>query len=550
MTTEERIKQIKNEAFGNNLWKYVQFCSWCRWYPDLFLDLCKPETGGIHLDLDQRVYLRSIIRFVSLYGVFPRGYSKTFCEELAMELCAIFFPGIELAMTAQTKENAADLIKDKHSEIMRFYPILKNEVAGTNFSKGIAKVEFVNDSKIDNLANAQTSKGQRRRRINIEESALLNNSLFEDALAPIVEVGRNTVGRLGIVDPQELNQQINFFTTSGYRGTDEYERCLGMYKDMVNLNGCMVLGGSWFLPCWYGRGSTKSQILKKKADMSTTAFAQNYESKWVGCADSALVNINKLINCRSLPNTAKEANGDDEYYLGVDVARSQNTQNNRSSIAVVRVKRNKNKTKITSFEVVNIISIPNILNFTAQACVVKKIKNLYNGRMVVIDGNGLGAGLIDECLKESYDPITHEPLGCWNTINDDNTPEYPDEAETCVYNLKAQSYQTQIVANFIDVVDSGKLRLLEKKQLSDFTVAQQEDYDIEVAPYFQTDALFEEIANLKLKQLNNGKLTIEKVVSKLDKDRVSALIYVLWYINEDSKNNSYSSDYEYEVYIN
>ena len=106
------------------------------------------------------------------------------------------------------------------------------------------------------------------------------------------------------------------------------------------------------------------------------------------------------------------------------------------------------------------------------------------------------------------------------------------------------------MANFIDIVDSGKLRLLEKKQLSDFTVAQQEDFEIEVAPYFQTDALFEEIANLKLKQLNNGKLTIEKVVSKLDKDRVSALIYVLWYISDNNKNNSFSSDYEYEVYIN
>ena len=41
---------------------------------DLFLDLITPETGGIRLDLDQRVFLRGLGRFMRLYGTFPRGY--------------------------------------------------------------------------------------------------------------------------------------------------------------------------------------------------------------------------------------------------------------------------------------------------------------------------------------------------------------------------------------------------------------------------------------------------------------------------------------------
>ena len=77
------------------------------------------------------------------------------------------------------------------------------------------ELSFTNGSRIDVLANAQTSKGQRRNRIQIEESALIDNTTFEDALKPIVEIGRTTQGKLGIPDPQELNQSINFFTTSG-----------------------------------------------------------------------------------------------------------------------------------------------------------------------------------------------------------------------------------------------------------------------------------------------------------------------------------------------
>lgn len=490
------------------------------------------------------------MRFVSLYGVFPRGWGKTYDEVLAMELVAIFFPSIDLAMTAQTKENAAELLRDKHNEIIKHFPMLENELSDKpKFSKGDAEINFKSGSRIDNLANAQTSKGQRRKRINIEESALLNNEMFQDALKPIVEVPRYTIGKLGVVDPCELNQQINFFTTSGFRGSDEYERCLRMYLGMVNLSGEIILGSSWFLACWYGRGSTKSQILKKKKEMSPIAFAQNYESRWVGSSDGALVNINKLLNCRSLPKPQIKSNNDEEeFYLGVDVARSQNTNNNQSSVVVVKVNRSKDTGKITSVDVVNIINISNILNFTAQACRVKQIQKQYNAKVVVVDGNGLGTGLIDELLKESFDPITKESLGCWDTINTDNTPELQD-SEKILYDLKAQSVQNKVVTNFIDMVDSGKLRLLCKRQLSEFSDKEMDDIDNKVEPYLQTDNFIEETANLKLKYLQNGGVTIEKVVKKLDKDRVSACLYVLWYINEFCRETN-NEDYDFCTFIN
>ena len=539
------------ENYGFNLDNWEYFCSFARWYPDLFLDLIKPPKGGLNLHLDQRIYLRCMLRFTSFYGVFPRGYGKTFDEVLASMLACIFFPEISISLSAQTKENAADLLKDKYNEIIRFYPMLKNEIEKANFAKGDALIVFKNGARLDNLANSQTSKGQRRKRMNMEESALIDNDTFLDALLPIVEVPRVCVGKYSITDPEELNQQINFFTTAGFKGSDEYQRSVDMVKDMVNLKGKIVLGSSFWLPCWYGRGSTKSQIFQKKRDMTMISFAQNYESEWVGASSGALVNINKLMNCRSLTKPIlSSTNKDDEFYLGVDVARSQNTSNNQSFISVIKVNRTKDKSKIVSMDLVNLINIPNILNFTAQACTIKKYKKLYNAKAVVVDGNGLGAGLIDELLKESFDPITKESLGCWDTINDDNEPEVPDIAEKILYNLKAQSAQSKIVTNFIDVVDSGKFRMLENKQQSDFTELEYEDFDNCVAPYLQTDCLFEEIANLKLKHLNNGGVTIEKVVSKLDKDRVSATLYVLWLINEFYRDVYSQSDYDYEVLIN
>lgn len=550
MTKEQIIALQDSSVFGENLYKYVQLSSWMIWYPDLFLDLIKPEKGALVLHPDQRVFLRAIMRFVSTYGVFPRGWSKTFCEVLAMFLVAIRFPDVTLSLTAQTKENAAELLKDKTMEILKYYPMLENELSDKpKFSKNDAEINFKSGGRVDVLANSNSSKGQRRKRINIEESALLNDTMFQDALKPIVEVPRYTIGKLGIADPQELNQQINFFTTSGFRGSDEFQRSIFMLDNMINLKGEIVLGSDWRLASWFGRGSNKSQILQKKREMSPIAFAQNYESRWVGSTDGALVNINKLLNCRSLSNPQIKANNEDEeFYLGVDVARSQNTNNNQSSVVVVKVNRSKDTSKITSVDIVNIINIPNILNFTAQASKVKQIKKRYNARAVVADGNGLGAGFIDECLKESFDTITRESLGCWDTINTDNTPEIPD-AEKVLYDLKAQSVQNKVVTNFIDMVDSGKLRILCKRQLSEFSDKEMDDIENKVEPYLQTDNFVEEVANLKLKYLQNGGITIEKVVKKLDKDRVSACLYVLWYINEFCKDLN-KSDYDFCTFIN
>lgn len=516
--------------FEKNLHKWIDFISWARFYPDLLLDLLKPQTGGINLHFDQRVFLRCVVRFVSMYGVFPRGWGKTWDEVIAGILCCMLFPGIEIALTAQTKQNAASMLEAKYNEICKQYPLIKNEIIKPNFSKDTAYIPFVNGSSLDILANSQQSKGQRRRRLAIEEAALLDNVTFEDALEPIVEVGRATVGELGVINPEELNQQINFFTTSGFRGSDEFMRSINMISNMRDLKGEIVLGSNWMLGCWYGRGSTKQQILKKKKRMSSIAFAQNYESRWVGATDDALVDVNKLLRCRNLTNAEYEAKEEDEYYLGVDVARSQGKTNNRSSVAAIRVIRNDDKT-VKELQLTHLYLISNALTFDAQIVEVKRIQKLFKAKAVCMDTNGLGAGLLDAALKTNRDEKTGESYPCWKTINTDHKAEN-DNAIEMIYALTPQSAQSRITVNFMELVESGKLRLLEKKDESLFSSLVEKGWEIKYAPYIQTDSLIEEITNLKLKHLNNGGVTIEKLLRKIDKDRYSAVAYGLWYIME------------------
>ena len=530
---KQRVLEISDETvFGKNLWNYYQFVSWAKWYPDRFIELFKSEESNMQLHYDQRIFMRCDIRFQSMYGVFSRGYAKTYTEVLDDFIVAILNPNITLSVTAQTRENAAALLQDKTNEILTHYPLLENEIEYKRFSKNDAIIKLKNGATITNLANAQTSKGRRRHRIKIEESALLNNALFEDALAPIVEVPRTTSGSLALVDPEEMNFQIHFFTTSGYRGSDEFARSVRMVNGMRNLTGDIVLGSSWRLPCYYGRGSSKTQILKKKRNSNPIFFAQNYEQKWVGCADNALVDVNKLMATRTLEEPILEAQREtDEYYIGVDVARSENTNNNQSAIVVIKVIRNPVNKRVAELQVVNVLGVTNKMNFKNQACMIKKLKNQYHAKMVIVDGNGLGSGLVDQLLLDSYDEITGNYIGCFDTINTDNKPENPN-AEKCLFDMKAQGYQTKVVSYFINAVDSGMLKMLIRKQEQDFTDKEREFYDRNVLPFVNTELLFMEIANLKLKVMTGNNLTVEKVVKKIDKDKFSALSYCIFYILE------------------
>ena len=196
-----------------HLHKWTEFCAFLRWYPDIYYDMIKPEVGGIKLDLYQRIMMRVLCRFQQNYFCIPRGGSKTLTQIMVAYHTAITHPNITIAITASTKESAVKIWKEKHDEILRFYPAIADEIRNESFSKDSGKVEFQNGAIIDNLANAQSSKGLRRRRGSLEESALIDKDLYEDAIEPIFNVSRTTM--TGEIDPTELNGQINRFSTSG-----------------------------------------------------------------------------------------------------------------------------------------------------------------------------------------------------------------------------------------------------------------------------------------------------------------------------------------------
>lgn len=527
-------------SFEKNIEKWKKVIAYYKWYPDLWWDLLRDKENGIRLDLDQRVFLRGLARFPRNYCTFARGYSKTFLQLLHLIHTAVFYPRCQLSVTAQTKEQSAKLIREKYEDIIKNFPLIKEEIFSYSTNAQQTKIVFHNGSTIDNLTNSFNSNGLRRNRASIEEAFLLDEKVFLEAIEPIFSVPRMINPAKKILDFYELNGSINYFTSAGYRGSDAYNRCLNMYKSMLELNGDFVLGASWELAYVYGRGANANSIYRTKKSSTPTSFNMNYMARWAGTSVDAFVDSKDLLSCRNLKDAEYKAIDDGEYVLGVDVARSKSSTNNQTSIAVIRIIRLREKIK--SLNLVNLITISGTMNTTAQAIEIKRIKRLYNATMVVVDENGLGVGLVDELVKNHIDPKTGKDLGCWNTITDDGRiPEDPN-AERCLYGVFAQSYHTSIITTFRDVVSSNLLRLLERKDDVDYDINETDKYVEKILPYKQTDALFEELMNLKITEQKNGKLGLERLEGSMDKDRASSVIYCVWYIMKNMQEVSVKNE--------
>lgn len=516
-------------SWEEELDKWEELIAFWRWYPDLFLDMITPvdpETGqikGIRLGCDQRMFLRSLSRMSWGYYVFSRGYGKTLLELLSLVIAAVLTPDLEISMSAQTLQASAGLFSDKMNEVKKYYPMLAEEIVKEEITKDRVYIKFKSGAIITNLQNDQTAKGKRRHIIFLEESALLKEKMYRDALMPLTNYEYKSLYNLK-PDPYIIQRQ--HFVTTAYYKNDAYDKYSKFVDDMINLKGTMVMGASYELPAHFGRGQSEEEILAIKEHIGSFAFAVNYESKWVGVNENCIVDIGKLESLRTLVRAELRSDKKSEYYMGVDVARSSKSTNNQTSIMIGKVKRDK-KGKINRIQVVYTTNLPQGLNFDQQALYVKKLKYLFDVKIVVIDANGIGQGLVDSCIRPTTDPVTGEEYLAFDTINMDIECD-EQESDRCIYGLKAQGINHDIIVNFMNYVDMGKIQLLEKMDTNKFD-STKDLFENPYLPHIQTDFLIEEVGNVSVKTLSNNKLGIEQNTKNIDKDRLSALMYLLYY---------------------
>ena len=135
-------------------------------YPDIYLDLIKPQDSNFELFFYQRITLRAVMRYKDIFITAPRAFSKSFITILGLILQCVFIPGTKRFICAPNKNQSAQIAKEKIVEIYDHWPLLRKEVIGGEisdtpgiFGKDYVTLKFRNGSQFDVVGALDSQRG-------------------------------------------------------------------------------------------------------------------------------------------------------------------------------------------------------------------------------------------------------------------------------------------------------------------------------------------------------------------------------------------------------
>lgn len=542
--SKERFALIEPE-----MRKYIAF--W-REYPDMFIDFLQTgENGEIPQDglkfyFYQRVFLRACLRQKYTFFVFPRAYSKSFLTVLSLMIKCILYPGSKLFVTSGGKEQAAGIIKEKVDELCTLVPGLTREInwkpGKTREGKDYVIYVFKNGSYFDNVAAAEKSRGKRRHGGSLEEAVLIDGDILSSVIIPMMNVSRQAMDGTKH-DEEPLNKCQTWVTTAGYKNTFSYAKLIQyLVWSITEPDKAFVMGGTWRIPVLMGlqdRSFLNDQ--KKDETYDEATFEREYESLWTGTVEGAFFNGDHFDRGRIIQKPEYEYSGrtsEKSYYiLAADVGRIKCD----TVVTVFKVKPQEVGAPVVSLVNIYTLHDENLLD---QAVVLKRLFYKYHARKVVIDGNGLGHGLIDAMVKSQDDPETGENYPDFG-IENDKDGEYKKYQTKrtefdAIYNLKANAeLNSECYSNVVTQLGAGKIKFLidertAKQKLLGTMLGKNmtpEQRNIYLRPYQLTSILKDEMLNMR--EESPGQNIVLKPANKnIPHDKFSSFIYGLWYIRE------------------
>lgn len=542
--SEERFEAIRP--------RLAQYISFWKAYPDLFIDfLQKGEDGeipkdGLHFYFYQRVFLRICLRQRQTQFVFPRAYSKSFLTVLSLMIKCILYPGAKLFVTSGGKEQSAGIVKEKVDELCSMVPNLAREIdwrpGKTRIGKDYVIYRFKNGSYFDNVPASEKSRGKRRHGGVVEECVGVDGKILSEVIIPMMNVSRQAMNGEKY-DKEPLNKSQVWITTAGYKNTFSYTKLIQYLVWMVvEPEKAFIMGGTWRIPVLVGlQDKSFVQDLKRDETYDEASFQREYESMWTGVVEGSFFNGEMFDKNRILQKPEYEfsgRSGEKSYYIvACDVGRIKCD----TVACIFKVRPQEVGAPIVSLVNIYVLNDENLLD---QAVVIKRLFYKYHARTVIIDGNGLGHGLVDAMVKSQDDPETGENYPDFGVENDKDG-EYKKfrterTEDAAMYIIKANAeINTECHSNVVTQMSAGKIKFLidertAKQKLLGTMMGKNmtpEQRNVYLRPQQLTSILKDEMLNLR--EENQGLNIILKQANKsIQKDKFSAFEYGLWYIRE------------------
>ena len=516
-------------------------------YPDIYLDVIKSTDSQFSLFPYQRLFLRALMRYNQIYITATRAAAKSFLSVLGLYLQCVFIPGHRCSIVAPVKTQGVKIMRQKVEEILKIWPLLEKELEvfmgkpHMNFSKDVAELYFKNGSKFTCEAATDSSRGLRLHSTFLDEVRDADGDIISEVILPQLNVSRRDAN--GLVNPHEVcNQQVIAGTSAGMKSSYAYSLLVEtMIQAIIDPKRAFVMGLDYRIPAQHGLVDKRHvEKLRLSSSYNEMTFAAEFMATWVGGSEESWFDFEKLSKYRIKKNPEFTQKFKDQpncfYLISVDIGRLQDST--VACIFRVNIKNGKYYSTLVNIEVLGKQS--ETKTFTQQAIDLKLLIERYNPREVLIDCNGLGLGIADEMIKTHIDGLGRElpAYGFFN--NDDYKKIQPKDSIQILYSMKANGpLKSKINGNAYSRLNSGLVRFLITEQEARLALLatkqgqkmKMRERVLRLLPHEQTTKLFEEMANLRVKNIGTD-IVLEPINKRFHDDRYYSFAYGLWRIKE------------------
>lgn len=444
-------------------------------------------------------------------------------------------------------------------------------------------MSFKNGSKITATTSNDNARGLRANILILDEFRLISKETLDKVLIPFLNVNRTPpyLSNPKYKHLAEENKEI-YISSAWYKNHWIWDSFNSYFKGMLDGKDFFVAVLPFQLSIYHNLLSKKRvEQQRTKDDFDQMSWDMEYEALFVGENENAYFKLDDIQKCRTLPKA---------FYPLTDLEYIQNKNKNKKSptsipkqsgeIRLVAMdialmgsnKRVKNDT--TAFTLMRLL--PNNGEYRRDVVYLEsmvgshselqaiRLKQLYydfDADYVIMDCNGNGISVFDNCTRILYDKNRDIEYPAWSVINNDSMEErvLDENAIPLIYSVKANAEFNHKIATMLrSAFEKQKIRLLENEIEAKDDLIESQNYMKKsteekvrmLKPYSQSTALTNELVNLEYR-VQSGFIKIEEV-GTTTKDRYSSIAYCNYYASlledENLRKRSASTILDYLMY--
>lgn len=512
---------------------------------------------GINLKLFQQMLMVEMDQCNYTAYIAARGQGKTYLISLYCCVRCILYPGTKVCVAAGRRSQSINILELIQNTFMINSPALKREIKNITTSPNNPFCVFENGSIIKVVTANDTARGNRANIVICDEFRMIAESAVDTVLRRLISDERHPPYRDNpkYAHISERNKEI-YLTSAWFKDHWSYKKVEDFYVKMVQGAPYFVCGLPYQLSIKEGLYSADQAIEEmSEATFNESRWAREMECCWTGDTEGSFFNYEAINRTRQLkfpmlpsyvlpPKLSAKDMGivnkqlDEIRIISVDIALMSSTKKSENDASAIFVNRMTPNAYGRYYS--NIVYAESHEGETTQkqALRTRRLYEEYSADYIVIDGKGVGAGVVDLLLDDIYNPDTGETYGALSCCNN------PDLAARCtgmdapkalwVINNQTARFNSECAFSLREGFRSGKIRLLTSdyespdyfNEVRGWGSINPIEKEVVTLPYVNTTCLVDEIVNLKYEDTQSGVKVYEK--SGYRKDRYSSLSYNYW----------------------